>query len=113
MKKILFLFVTLLFTVTAWSQQQAPAGDAAKGKATFMRVGCYECHGTAGQGGTGPHIAPTPRTVESLIAYVRKPMGMPAYSEKVLSNADIADIRAYLASIPAPPAVASIPLLNQ
>jgi len=106
------LFVVLLFTMTAWSQQP-PAGDAAKGKATFLRVGCYECHGTSGQGGTGPHIGPTPRTVESLITFLRKPTGMPAYSPKVLSDAEIADIRAYLASVPAPPAVASVPLLNQ
>ena len=111
MKKTL-LIVVLLFSVTAWSQQP-PTGDAVKGKATFLRVGCYECHGTAGQGGTGPHLGPNPRTVESLIAFVRKPTGMPAYSPKVLSDADIADIRAYLASVPAPPAVASIPLLNQ
>ena len=107
------LIVVLLFSVTAWSQQQTPAGDAAKGKATFLRVGCYECHGTAGQGGTGPHLVPNPRTVDSLIAFVRKPTGMPAYSPKVLSDADIADIRAYLASVPAPPPVAGIPLLNQ
>src|SRR5690349_20516979 len=106
------LFVVLLFTMTAWGQQP-PAGDAAKGKATFLRVGCYECHGTSGQGGTGPHIGPTPPTVESLITFLRKPTGMPAYSPKVLSDAEIADIRAYLASVPAPPAVASVPLLNQ
>ena len=106
------LIVVLLFTMTAWSQQP-PAGDAAKGKATFLRVGCYECHGTAGQGGTGPHIGPTPRTVDSLITFLRKPTGMPAYSPKVLSDAEIADIRAYLASIPLPTPVANIPLLNQ
>jgi len=112
MKKTL-LVVVLLFTVTAAWSQQTPAGDATKGKATFLRVGCYECHGTAGQGGTGPHIGPNPRTVESLITFLRKPTGMPAYSPKVLTDAEIADIRAYLASIPAPPPVASIPLLNQ
>jgi len=112
MKKTLLVLV-LFFSVTGWSRQQTTAGDATKGKATFLRVGCYECHGTAGQGGTGPHLGPNPRSLESLIAFVRKPTGMPAYSPKVLSDADIADIRAYLASVPAPPAVASIPLLNQ
>jgi mono/diheme cytochrome c family protein len=111
MKKLLLVPV-LLFSVTMWAQQPA-AGDAAKGKATFLRVGCYECHGTAGQGGTGPHIGPNPRPLESLTAFLRKPTGMPAYSPKVLTDADIADIRAYLASVPAPPSVASIPLLNQ
>ena len=112
MKRTLVI-VVLLFSVRGWSQQQPAGGDAVKGKATFLRVGCYECHGTAGQGLTGPHIGPNPRALESLISFLRKPTGMPAYSPKVLSDADIADIRAYLASLPAPPPVASIPLLNQ
>jgi ubiquinol-cytochrome c reductase cytochrome c subunit len=78
-----------------------------------MRVGCYECHGMVAQGGTGPRLAPNPRTTESLITFLRKPVGMPPYSAKVLSDADVGDIRAYLASLPAPPPVSSIPLLNQ
>ena len=39
---------------------QAPAGDAARGKAAYMKQGCYTCHGTVGQGGdrgSGPRIA--------------------------------------------------------
>ena len=38
---------------------------------------------------------------------------MPPYSEKVLSNEDLADIYAYLQSIPKAPDYKSIPLLNQ
>ena len=38
---------------------------------------------------------------------------MPPYSEKVLPNDDLADIHAYLASIPKPKDHKSIPLLNQ
>jgi mono/diheme cytochrome c family protein len=37
---------------------------------------------------------------------------MPPYTNQV-SDSDIADIRAYLATVPAPPAVKDIPLLNQ
>jgi ubiquinol-cytochrome c reductase cytochrome c subunit len=49
----------------------------------------------------------------SLTQLLRAPLNqMPAYSEKALSDRDIADIHAYLASIPAPPAVKDIPLLN-
>ena len=89
---------------------QAPAGNAAKGKEIFFKNGCYECHGTVGQGGTGPHIAP--RTTS--IAYIRKPAGgMPPYTAKVMSDAEMADVQAYLMSIPAPPAAKSIALLNQ
>ena len=38
---------------------------------------------------------------------------MPPYSEKILSDGDLADIYAYLQSIPKPPDAASIPLLNR
>jgi mono/diheme cytochrome c family protein len=37
---------------------------------------------------------------------------MPAFSEKVLSNSELADIYAYLKSIPEPKAVKDIPLLD-
>jgi hypothetical protein len=38
---------------------------------------------------------------------------MPPYPEAILSNADLADIYAYLQSIPKPADYKSIPLLNQ
>jgi hypothetical protein len=38
---------------------------------------------------------------------------MPPYTSKVASDADLTDIRAYLATVPAPPAAKDIPLLNQ
>ncbi|MBZ5675808.1 MAG: cytochrome c [Acidobacteriia bacterium] len=88
---------------------------ANKGKALFSKYGCYECHGTQGQGTTaGARLAPKPIALAALIAYVRQPKGqMPPYTAKVVSDADLADIRAYLASIPDPPPAKNIPLLNQ
>ena len=48
------------------------------------------------------------------MAYVRHPAGqMPPYTAKVATDAELADIRAYLVSVPAPVPVKSIPLLNQ
>ena len=38
---------------------------------------------------------------------------MPPYTEAVLSNEELADIHAYLESIPKPADYKSIPLLNQ
>jgi mono/diheme cytochrome c family protein len=38
---------------------------------------------------------------------------MPPYREDILSNEDLADIYAYLQSIPKGPDAAGIPLLNQ
>jgi len=89
------------------------AQDAANGKKLFSSVGCYECHGRVGQGGSaGPRLAPRPVPLEALVAYVRHPSGvMPPYTTKLVTDAQLADIHAYLASIP-PPAK-DIPLLNQ
>jgi ubiquinol-cytochrome c reductase cytochrome c subunit len=109
MKRIILAVSFLGILASAFTFGQAPAGDAAKGKALFMKNGCYECHGTVGQGGTGPRIAP--RT--GSIAYIRKPAAqMPPYTAKVMSDGDLADVQAYLMSIPAPPAAKSIALLN-
>src|SRR5215471_4383813 len=111
----LFALVCLSQLFGAEPQQTtapAAAGNAQNGKTLFLKNGCYECHGTVGQGGTGPRLAPNPLPVDRLIAYVRKPMGMPPYSAKVMTDAELADVRAYLASIPPPPPLSSIPLLN-
>jgi ubiquinol-cytochrome c reductase cytochrome c subunit len=94
---------------------QTPAGNQVTGKTLFSKYGCYQCHGTVGQGtNAGPRLAPKPITLPALTAYVRAPKGqMPPYTSKVVSDAELADIRAYLASIPEPPPANSIPLLNQ
>ena len=39
--------------------------------------------------------------------------GLPPYTSKVMSDADVWDIRVYLATIPVPPPLKNIPLLNQ
>src|SRR5579864_507733 len=91
------------------------AANADNGKRLFVKDGCYQCHGYQGQGGAaGARLAPRPIVLAALTAYVRHPTGqMPPYTSKVLSDADLADIHAYLSSIPMPPPAKSIPLLNQ
>jgi len=93
----------------------AAEGSAEKGKAAFVRHGCWECHGYVGQGGvTGPKLAPDPIPFETLATFVRTTSrNMPPYREAILSNDDLADIYAYLSSIPKGPPAAGIPLLNQ
>ena len=44
------IFLMLLFAVSAFAQTKA--GDAGNGKTLFVKNGCYQCHGYAGQGGT-------------------------------------------------------------
>jgi mono/diheme cytochrome c family protein len=89
--------------------------SADNGKRVYMAIGCVQCHGTVGQGGAaGPKIAPDPMPYDALAQFVRTTArSMPPYRETVLSNADLADIYAYLQSIPKSPHPKEIPLLNQ
>lgn len=92
----------------------AQEGNATNGKRLFVKDGCYECHGYAGQGGAGARLAPHVMATANFIKYVRHPAGaMPPYTSKVASDAELSDIRAYLATIPEPPPLKSIPILNQ
>ena len=101
--------VAVLSAMTApTASYSAGAGDAERGYETYMRVGCFQCHGTVGQGPiSGPRLAPDPLPMEAIRAYIRAPAQvMPPYVESVLSDADVADIHAYLESIPPAPDVA-------
>jgi mono/diheme cytochrome c family protein len=79
-----------------------------------MTIGCYACHGTVGQGAsTGPKLAPSPIPFDAVQQQVRQPrQDMPRFGTDQLSDQDLADIYAYLQSIPAGPATTAIPLLN-
>jgi mono/diheme cytochrome c family protein len=91
----------------------AMAADAAKGKQAFVLHGCFQCHGYSAQGGVGPKLGPAPMPYEALANFVRTTSRqMPPYSEQILSNDDLADIYAFLQSVPASPDAKSIPLLN-
>jgi mono/diheme cytochrome c family protein len=91
----------------ARAQSEAPKGDSDKGGATFTRVGCYQCHGREAQGSpaTGPRLGPNPLPYGAFAEYVRRPRGeMPPYTTRVLSDAELADIYAFVASRPKPEA---------
>ncbi len=88
--------------------------SAARGKETYMKVGCHLCHGTVGQGSNaGLKLAPDPLPAEAIAQFIRGTKGpMPAYSERILPDQDVADIAAYLRSIPAARSADSIPALK-
>ena len=88
--------------------------SAEKGRDTYVKNGCWQCHGFVGQGGAaGPTLAPNPKPVEFMAVFVRHSNGpMPPYTEQVLSKAELADIHAYLKALPAGPDYKAIPLLN-
>jgi mono/diheme cytochrome c family protein len=94
-------------------------GDAARGKEFFMRENCYTCHGTTGAGGGalgGPRLAHAGLAPNAILNELRHPRAaMPAYSEKILTDAEAADIVAFIQSLsrePEPDAK-RIKLLNQ
>ena len=99
------------------SSDAPPSGNTQNGKKLFMSDGCYECHGRMGQGAaqTGAaRIGPPQLSFEGFQSYVRGPKNqMPPYTAKALPDADLADIYAYLKSIPMPPKGKDIPLLNK
>jgi mono/diheme cytochrome c family protein len=111
------MVVTLASALLAQSSPKAgaaPIGNAERGKKIFVTDGCYQCHGRAAQGGAaGPRIGPRPIAFAAFTMYVRQPAGqMPPYTSKVVSDQDLADIWAFLQSLPQPPAVKSIPALQ-
>jgi ubiquinol-cytochrome c reductase cytochrome c subunit len=96
----------------AASGQTAPAGNAENGKKIFSSYGCYQCHGFAAQGGAGARLGPRPIAFAAFSKYVRRPLAdMPPYTAKVVSDQELADIYAFLLTIPQPPAANSIPIL--
>ena len=105
----------VLAAVIVSASTGAQAASAEHGKAVYMQKGCWDCHGTQGQGAvTGPRLAPDPMPFETLSAFVRSTSrAMPPYREAVLSDADLADIYAYLQSIPKATPAKDIPLLQQ
>src|SRR5436190_10379677 len=113
MKKLFLVILIILPIIVA--AQTAPAGNSENGKRLFMKQNCYYCHGTSGQGGRdGARIAQTALNLQGVIRYVRRPAGgMPAFTEKILSDQELTDIYAYLKSLPAAKASKDIPLLDQ
>jgi len=104
-----------LFAGAAAIGAPAPAGDAVKGKASYLKYGCYTCHGYEGQGAaaTGKKLAPNPLAYPAFTGFVRSTSrDMPPFTEQILHEQDLMDVHAYLRSIPAAPNPATIPLLQ-
>jgi mono/diheme cytochrome c family protein len=113
MKKLILLLPLVLAAVMVYAQTKP--GDVENGKRIFMRDGCYQCHGTVGQGGlAGARLAQTKLTLTGFTAYVRDPApgSMPPYRAKVMTDQELADIYAYVQSVPPPVPAADIPILK-
>jgi mono/diheme cytochrome c family protein len=101
-------------TSNAAPKTAAPSGNAQNGKKLFLSDGCYECHGRQAQGGAaGPRLGPDPLPLAAILKYVRQPSGqMPPYTGKVISDVELADVYAFLQSLPQPPKPDSVPALK-
>ena len=116
MKKFVLGFLapvaaTGLLVISAFAQQ----GDAKRGEKMFKDYSCYACHGFSGQNGPGKRLVPMKMAAVAFTAYVRSPgtNQMPSYSAKVLSDQQLADIWAYIRTLPDSPAAKDIPLIQQ
>jgi len=105
------------FAAGVIGQGTAFAASAEKGKAAYIQYGCWQCHDFAGEGAVtsnGKVLARTPLPLDAFIAFVRTTNGqMPPYRPPVLSGEDIADMYAYLQSLPQPKSASDIPLLGE
>ena len=93
------------------------AASAENGKIAFTKHGCWQCHGFVGQGSlatsNGAVLAHTQLPLEAFVGFVRgSNRAMPPYREAILSDVDLADIYAYLQSVPKPLDANNIPLLK-
>ena len=98
------------------SQGNAPQGNAEKGKKLFVDRACWQCHGTAAQGGgiAGPRLAGRVSAWPAFTRSVRRPAEeMVPYTEKMLPEPELADIYAWLKAMPPPPPVSSLAPLNR
>jgi mono/diheme cytochrome c family protein len=109
-----------LAEVYAYLKSFPPAagnGNADNGALLFTRDGCYGCHGREGQGArhtSAPRIGPPAIPFPELAKSVRHPTGsMPPYTDKLISESELADVYAFLKSRPTPPPADSTALLNQ
>jgi len=121
MKRLLIAVALLSGGLSVLAQQPTSARkpSAAHGREVFLKLGCFACHGTVGQGGAGAVLAPNTIPLAAFQTWVRNgtpgwsvTSGMPAWSPRILPDDDLADVREYLATLPAPKAAKDIALLN-
>jgi mono/diheme cytochrome c family protein len=121
MQRWLIAVALLSCGLSALAQQTANTRrpSAAHGREVFLKLGCFACHGTVGQGGAGAVLAPNTMPLAAFQTWVRNgtpgwsvASGMPGWPQRVISDDDVADVREYLATLPAPKPVKDIPQLN-
>jgi mono/diheme cytochrome c family protein len=88
-----------------------PTGDSQNGKKVYDKLGCFRCHGNAGEGmsQTGkesapPKIASTHLSLQDFVRSIRAPKGqMPPFGPKQVTDAELSDVYAFLQSAASQP----------
>src|SRR6185295_9695818 len=107
-------FAVFAFFVGSVATAQTPAsGNAQTGKELYAKYSCYACHGYDGHGGAGARLVPLRMNLPGFTAYIKNPRQMPPYTAKVLSDAQAADLWAFIKAMPESPAADKIPLLSR
>jgi ubiquinol-cytochrome c reductase cytochrome c subunit len=107
---------SVLAMVSSPSSQEVTVAEIniENGKNLYLKFGCWTCHGYAAQGGPGRRLAPNPIALPVFTRIVRRPpYAMPPYTEKVVTDQELADIHAYLEALPPPPDYETILLLKE
>jgi mono/diheme cytochrome c family protein len=114
MRTALLTALFLAASFPAAAQDEAPRGNAANGAKLFVSLGCGACHGFEAQGSRdGPKLNPPPAFPVTELQ-IRQPRDlMPPFREKILSAQGMADIYAYLLSLPKPADVSRVRLLQE
>ena len=99
---------------------QAPAaleGSVDAGEQLYRDYTCYGCHGYTGETGRGPRLNPPRLRQARFIAYLRNPPNprqMPPYRQADVSDQKLADIYAFLRSLPSTsPEAEEVPVLRE
>jgi len=124
MLRTILLTMVMGFPVMLWSQTPGDLeGDPERGEERYQALQCWACHGYTGETGSGTRLNPPRMNQTAFIAYVHRPSGaklgfgpgnsMPPYDVPEVTDQDLADIYAWLVSLPSysPPAE-EIPLLG-
>jgi len=98
MKKFAAALLLLPFlSAPSFAQDTAAAKQLWDGNNTF----CKNCHGKNGEGAFGPDLAGRGLSAAQFQQAVRKPWGvMPAFTEEQVSDAELAGMAAYFATLP-------------
>jgi mono/diheme cytochrome c family protein len=115
--RIALLAAATFGAVLPAAAQDAPKGDATNGKRIYLADGCFTCHGRSGQGGAyngpAPILAHSAMPFDGFKNQLRNPADdMPAFSTAVLSDQDVADIYAFVQTLPGPTSAKDIAILN-